>query len=1137
MGLNRQPGGIRGIEPQPRSVAWLTAGLAALAVFGTITAARLTPAGDTPAVGVLLGFFAALVVAGTLNLEYHFRGQVDAFDHFEVVLTLALAVLPVPIVVPLAAVAKASSQALRRVTPVKAAFNVVQWSAATAAGALVLAPVRSPWPVPPHELGWLALAMMVVSAVNAGAVTFVLALVGRRAPLTWRSRPAPALARTTLVPTVVNVSFGLLFVGTYAWSPAVSPLLLVPLALLHWASRGHVLGVLQESRLAASQRATRALAGATDHEAGLTAFLAAIGSGFDRNMVDLAVAAPDGSRQERRWRRDPDQAAPPADALLTALAETHSSLRLGPASGSRTLRRVLSTSGFHDCVAAPVRVAGTDVGVLCLYDARGPVAFPDQELTVVTALADAAAAALERIAADAVVVAERGRLARIVNESADGTATVDDTGLVLTWNPAFERMTGWPADVVVGRMRLDVLQPMDAHDQRVFVAADAPGDLPPEVRILRRNGESRWLSCSYASTAAIDGEPNRLIVTARDITDLKRSAAVLDEQIAILELVARGAPLRQTLNALAAELAAVEGDAACAILLTDRLHDARLQLAAAVGLTEADLAALEAFTVGPDANWTGRAIHERRPVVIRDVATDEPSADRRDAALHLNVLACWALPVADPNAGRLVGVVAVFFRRPRSSSHVAHWSLLEHAAHVTAIAVARADFENRLAHQATHDALTGLPNRVAFLDRCELAIKRAQRDATRAVVMFLDLDGFKIVNDSMGHSTGDRLLVSVAERLQRILRPSDTVARFGGDEFTILCEGVADITYVVGLADRVHAALAPPFLLRGREVLVHASVGIAIGDEHTEPGDLINNADAAMYRAKQRGGNRHEVFDPRMRGPDSQRPSTESELHRGLELGEFVVYYQPLVALDTGDVTGVEALVRWQHPNRGLLNPEAFLPLAESSGLILPISSRVFELAAAQMSRWQAEHPDRTLTMSVNLSPCQLADPSLTDGIAALVQDSGLPPETLCLEITEAALMDDNGTSTTTLRQLKAIGVRIAIDDFGTANSSLSHLKQYPVDWLKIDGSFVSGMGSDRGDGSMVTAVISLAHSLGLSTIAEGIETVGQLLELRRLGCDAGQGFYLWPPMPGDDLLHNQLRTRLPELDAVAKLH
>ena len=435
----------------------------------------------------------------------------------------------------------------------------------------------------------------------------------------------------------------------------------------------------------------------------------------------------------------------------------------------------------------------------------------------------------------------------------------------------------------------------------------------------------------------------------------------------------------------------------------------------------------------------------------------------------------------------------------------------------------RKALENELSHQAFYDPLTDLPNRALFMDRLAHALARAQRRRSKVAVMFLDLDNFKFVNDSLGHECGDQLLVAVGERLLECLRPEDTLSRFGGDEFTVLLEGATRLNEATGVAERIAGALRAPFTIDGRDLYVTASIGICVSiDGRERPGDLLRHADLAMYRAKRGGKDNYNVFDPSVNVHPPGRLGLESDLRRAVERGEFVVHYQPEVLLETGDLAGLEALVRWEHPERGLLPPAEFVPLAEETGLIVAIGRWVLREACRQAKGWLERHPEalgETLpAVNVNLSPRQFRHPDLVKDVARVLQETSLSPRNLGLEVIESSVMDDAVVANTVLQQLGDLGVRLAIDDFGTGYSSLSRLKHLPVDVLKIDRSFVAGIGDDAEDEVLISGVTNVAAGLGLSAVAEGVETPAQAARLRALGCTLAQGYYFSGPLPSEEV-------------------
>jgi diguanylate cyclase (GGDEF)-like protein/PAS domain S-box-containing protein len=427
----------------------------------------------------------------------------------------------------------------------------------------------------------------------------------------------------------------------------------------------------------------------------------------------------------------------------------------------------------------------------------------------------------------------------------------------------------------------------------------------------------------------------------------------------------------------------------------------------------------------------------------------------------------------------------------------------------------RKALEAQLTHQAFHDPLTGLANRVLFLDRVSHALSLVRRHSQTLAVLFVDLDSFKTINDSLGHTAGDRLLITIAERLLTCVRTADTVARLGGDEFALLIEDATDDNAASAVADRVAAAVRHPIQLEGKDVFVTASIGIATATDEGSASDLLRNADMAMYMAKSRGKARYERFEPGMHAKALERLELQADLRLALDRGgEFTLLYQPIVMLQTGDVKGVEALVRWNHPERGVLTPMQFIPLAEETGLIVPLGRWVLREACRQAALWQARrgtgHP---LTLTVNVSGHQLQYEAVVDDVRRALSDSGLDPRQLVLEITESVLMQQNEVILERLRALKAVGIRLAIDDFGTGYSSLGYLQRFPVDILKIDKAFVDDIGSAGTEPALVRAILALGETLQLQTIAEGIEQSRQLSGLQELGCEMGQGFYFARPV------------------------
>jgi diguanylate cyclase (GGDEF)-like protein/PAS domain S-box-containing protein len=444
----------------------------------------------------------------------------------------------------------------------------------------------------------------------------------------------------------------------------------------------------------------------------------------------------------------------------------------------------------------------------------------------------------------------------------------------------------------------------------------------------------------------------------------------------------------------------------------------------------------------------------------------------------------------------------------------------------------RKESEERLTRQALHDSLTGLPNRTLFSDRVRMASSR--RGVHGFAIIYLDLDGFKLVNDTLGHAAGDQVLVEVARRLERLLRAGDTLARLGGDEFALLCEEVVDED-VRAIADRVIDSMSKSIEVQGRAITQAASIGIAMYSPEgipTEPDQMLGDADLAMYRAKAAGKSRYALFETWMRAGATDRTALERELRAGIERDEITVHYQPEVDLKSGEITGAEALIRWQHPDRGLLEPAEFLHVAEASDLIMDLDDLVFRKACMQAATWRAEIPDvERFTVSVNISERRLADTGLSSKIAQAIADARLPASSLCLEIAERAVMDRRAAALSAIPDLEQLGIRLLIDDFGIAITSFGSLKRLPrLNAIKIDASFIAGLRRSREDSAGVAAIVGLAHGLGLTATAEGLEREEQLRELQALHCDRGQGYYFARPQPPEGLGELLKSARLGEL-------
>ncbi len=697
-------------------------------------------------------------------------------------------------------------------------------------------------------------------------------------------------------------------------------------------------------------------------------------------------------------------------------------------------------------------------------------------------------------------------------------------------SPSIEAMTGYrPEEVyadpdVVGR----VLHPDDAPAALRALRSVKHQVGAIRMRWISRDGELVWTEHRMAALRDESGEVTAVQGIARDVTaDVLERESVrrrAQQQACVAQLsqhALTGASLDELLHEVADLVAS--STPACTAAVFTHVGD-HLALRARTGWPETPGEDV-VLPLGPGC-FGSVTLESEKVVHIPDLSAEDAEVRSEELVAAGFVSAAGVLIRGGP-VGE--GVLAAFtLGRERFDDD--DLALLQAVSNVLAMAVQRLGSEREVAHRAMHDDLTGLPNRTLFVDRLEQALARAERSEQRVGMLFLDIDQFKLVNDSLGHEAGDRLLMAVAERLRDAVRPSDTVARFSGDEFAVLCDGV-DERAVVRLAERISSAVAEPLVIGDREVRRTVSIGISLSRPGISVEELRQEADAAMYRAKHHGPRRWEVFGEAMRTEAVSRLDTETALRGAVERHELVLHYQPvldLCALLEGRpaLASTEALVRWPREGHGLVPPAHFIPQAEESTLILDLGSWAIAEACRAASAWADVAPEgrRPPGVAVNVSARQLGDPNLARVVAEALARHSLAPNRLCLEVTETTVMDDPEVSSEALRQLRDLGVLIAIDDFGTGYSSLAYLKRLPVDIIKIDRSFVDGLGSDGDDTAIVAAILSLAQTLNLLTVAEGVETEVQLHALQELGCDRAQGF-LWSKAVPEGEIRGMLRA------------
>jgi diguanylate cyclase (GGDEF)-like protein/PAS domain S-box-containing protein len=666
------------------------------------------------------------------------------------------------------------------------------------------------------------------------------------------------------------------------------------------------------------------------------------------------------------------------------------------------------------------------------------------------------------------------------------------------------------------------LHPEDAErvlaEEQDFADGEATLTSPIEYRLLHRDGHPVWVRDDALMREGPDGVM-RWHGVMSNITDQKDAEAELALRAAQQAAVARlgehalqGASLADLMQeavSTGVEVLSLEIGAVVELLPSE---DA-VAFRALHGLTGVRVNDRAPAGLG---SQSGYALLSGRPAVVTDWET-ERRFERSQVLTDLGTTS--GLTVVIEGRRGPFGALGFHSFAPRAFK-AGDIDFVQALANVLGDVVERQLTDDDIRHRALHDPLTGLPNRLLFLDRLGQATERQRRRRdTLTAVLALDLDRFKLVNESLGHRAGDELLAAAAPRLRQTVRSSDTVARFSGDEFGILLEDITGEQDAIDMAERIAGVFTRPFVLDGTEHFVTVSIGIALAEGGERAEDLLRDADAAMHRAKERGRARYELFDEALRGRALQRLRVENDLRRALERDELTLHYQPLVSLPNRAMVSVEALVRWDHPERGRISPLDFIPVAEENGLIEPIGRWVLEHACRQAAEWYGERPDAApLTMSVNLSAAQVANRGLPETVATALRVSGLDPACLALELTESMLVGDNEELSETLVALKALGVRLVLDDFGTGYSSLSYLTRLPLDALKVDRSFVDGLGTESRDTAVTEAIVAMSRALSLRVVGEGAETAQQVAELARLGCDLVQGFHFSRPVPAAEI-------------------
>ena len=716
-----------------------------------------------------------------------------------------------------------------------------------------------------------------------------------------------------------------------------------------------------------------------------------------------------------------------------------------------------------------------------------------------------------------VLAESEARFRAFVQHSSDVVGVVDVLGTITYVSPSVEEVFGFEPRDLLGHTILDLIHPDDVGRASRAIAALADRPLASEtVEVRCRHVDGSWRWAETTCTNQMHEPAVRGVVgNFRDVTERRRIETLAARETQVLEGILAGALVPDTLHVLMEAVEEFLGDGSATIRLYDTATG-ELRRIAAPSLPSAFIASLDE-QLAMQSDRAADAYNSRfEPIIIGDI-DDAPRfpqmAELRQLVRTQGFRAFWSVPIRTPDDERLLGMLAIYVRNAREPTDPEQ-AMMERVRSLVSIALDRAAHTQLLGHLALHDTLTNLPNRALAVERLNAALARLGDGRALVAVLFFDLDRFKIVNDGFGHDTGDELLIAVGRRLAASVRRDDTVARFGGDEFVVVCEDLTDESQVEEVAERAISALSQPFVLGHTEVVVTASLGIAITRRASDrPASLLRDADAAMYRAKSRGGARYELFDQAMHTQAVARLLTERGLREALERDEFRVVFQPQFDLQSGERVAEEALLRWEHPVRGTVPPGEFIGIAEETGIIVPLGAWVLNQVCERAGATRKDGPNKgPLCTSANISARQLLRPDFAGMVRAMLLEFDVDPSALCLEIAEHVLLDDQENITQTLERLKGFGIRLAIDDFGTGGSSLTYLRRYPFDELKIDQAFVAGLGKSAADDAIVAATIDMAHALGMVVAAEGVETEVQRLRLVELGCDRAQGYLLAPP-------------------------
>ncbi|WP_182103491.1 bifunctional diguanylate cyclase/phosphodiesterase [Niallia taxi] len=703
----------------------------------------------------------------------------------------------------------------------------------------------------------------------------------------------------------------------------------------------------------------------------------------------------------------------------------------------------------------------------------------------------------------------------LFNYNSEACFALNMRGEFLLVNPAAEILTGYSDKEFFHLSYEDLIEKQDRKVTIKKLEGLLNGD-KDSVEVSIRNKQGEKIDLSIVAVPIFRAKrPMGIVGVAKDVTQQNYMEFLVKEQNKILKMIVDGTNYTTILDEIVSIVEKVAKGSHCSVMIADKEQN-KLYTASSPKLPSEFATFINGIPIGPKSGSCGTAAYFKQRIIVSDIAVDPLWEDYRDEALAHGLKACWSTPVFD-SFNNVIGCFAIYHSKP-NTPNPKYIKLIEEATYLTSLVIQRSMAEEKIQHLAYHDELTGLPNRRFFEEKLKAAIADFQpaNNNQHLALLFMDLDRFKFINDTLGHHVGDILLKQFAERLNKCIQKRETVSRQGGDEFTVLLRNVTE-EEVRKKAKKIIQILSSPFLIDGHEIFITPSIGIAMYPKDSENNvTLIRNADIAMYEAKKEGRNNYQFYNEKFDFQSSDLFLLETELRKADISKHFKLHFQPIVDLKTNAATSAEALIRWQHPELGLISPEKFIKIAEDTGLIIPIGEWVLREVCQELKARQ-ERGLSPMNFSVNLSLRQFFDISFVSTVASILTEEGINPAYITLEITESMTMDVE-KATQILYQLKDLGVEISIDDFGTGYSSLQYLQKFPIDYLKIDKSFIQNIGENMDDCSIASTIIVMAHNLGLKVIAEGVETEEQVSVLKGMNCEKAQGYYYSKPLPLNEL-------------------